>query len=166
VPAPAPGAVVVHPGAAFPARRWPPDRFAAVARWAAEQGHRVVVTGGPGEVGLADVVRREAGLPEDAVLAGRTDLATLAAQVASARLLVCGDTGVAHLASAFSTPSVLLFGPTPPWRWGPPDDGPHAVLWHGESAGDPWARTVDPALLQISVDEVVAAAVAVGRLSR
>ncbi len=83
--APVPGAVVVHPGAAFPARRWPAERFAEVVRWAAERGHPVVLTGGPDETGLADDVRRAAGLPADAVLAGRTDLAALAAQVASAR---------------------------------------------------------------------------------
>jgi ADP-heptose:LPS heptosyltransferase len=156
-----PGAVVVHPGAAFPSRRWPPDRFAAVARWAASRGHEVVVTGGPDEVGLAETVRREAGLPRHAVLAGRTDLTQLAAQVASASLLVSGDTGVAHLASAFRTPSVVLFGPVPPSQWGPPADGPHTVLWHGDGTGDPWADEVDPALLRTSVDEVVEAA---GRL--
>lgn len=157
-PAPAPGAVVVHPGAAFPARRWPADRFAAVARWAAAEGYDVVVTGGPDERGLAEAVAAGAGLPSAAVLAGRTDLEVLAAQVSAARLLVSGDTGVAHLASAFSTPSVVLFGPTPPSRWGPPADGPHTVLWHGDGTGDPWGDRVDPALLRTTVTEVVAAA--------
>jgi ADP-heptose:LPS heptosyltransferase len=151
----APGAVVVHPGAAHPARRWPPDRFADVARVLSESGHDVVVTGGPGEVALARRVARQAGLSPDAVLAGRTDLAALAAEVSSARLVVCGDTGVAHLASAFGTPSVLLFGPMPPSRWGPPLDGPHEVVWHGTGTGDPWADEVDPALLRIGVDEVL-----------
>lgn len=157
-PAPVPGAVVVHPGAAFPARRWPTERFAEVARWAAAQHLPVVVTGGPDEAGLADAVRRAADLPTDAVLAGRTDLAALAAQVAEARLVVCGDTGVAHLASAFATPSVVLFGPMPPDRWGPPPTGPHAVLWHGSGVGDPWGSEVDPALRRIEVPEVLDAA--------
>jgi ADP-heptose:LPS heptosyltransferase len=155
VPAPAPGAVVVHPGAAYPSRRWPVERFAAVARWAAGRGHRVVVTGGPGEVALAGEVAHRAGLPAEDVLAGRTGLVALATQVASARLLVCGDTGVAHLASAYRTPSVLLFGPTAPRRWGPPADGPHAVLWHGTGEGDPWGSQVDPALARIDVGEVL-----------
>jgi ADP-heptose:LPS heptosyltransferase len=123
-----------------------------------EQGHEVVLTGGPGEVDLAEEVRRGAGLPTGAVLAGRTDLARLAAQVAAARLVVCGDTGVAHLASAFGTPSVLLFGPTPPSRWGPPAAGPHTVLWHGDGQGDPWGTAVDPALARIEVGEVLEAA--------
>lgn len=157
-PAPVQGAVVVHPGAAFPSRRWPPERFAAVARWAVDHGHDVVVTGGPGEVDLAETVRRAAALPPEAVLAGRTDLFGLAAQVASARLLVCGDTGAGHLATAYATPSVLLFGPTPPSRWGPVTGGPHEVVWRGDGTGDPWGEAVDPALLRVSVDDVLGAA--------
>ncbi|WP_445256458.1 glycosyltransferase family 9 protein [Nocardioides aurantiacus] len=155
-PSPAPGAAVVHPGAAYGSRRWPPDRFAAVARSLHDAGHRVVVTGGASEVALADGVRRGAGLPEEALLAGRTDLADLAALVAGARVVVCGDTGTAHLASAYRTPSVVLFGPTPPRRWGPPPDGPHRVLWHGSGPGDPHGEAPDPALLEISVAEVTA----------
>jgi ADP-heptose:LPS heptosyltransferase len=158
VRASAPNAVVVHPGAAYRSRRWPPERFAAVARWAVGAGYRVVVTGGPNEVGLAEEVRRAAGLPGQAVLAGRTDLPALAAQVAAARLVVCGDTGVAHLATAFSTPSLLLFGPTAPSRWGPPNDPRHVVIWHGDGTGDPWGEQVDPALMSVEVAEVVSAA--------
>jgi serine phosphatase RsbU (regulator of sigma subunit)/ADP-heptose:LPS heptosyltransferase/anti-sigma regulatory factor (Ser/Thr protein kinase)/anti-anti-sigma regulatory factor len=151
------GAIVVHPGAAFPARRWPPDRFAAVAGQLRDLGP-VVVTGGPGETGLARQVAAAAGLPDAAVLAGRTDVHQLAALVSRARLVVCGDTGTGHLATAYRTPSVLLFGPTPPHRWGPPAHGPHTVIWKGDGVGDPWARRPDPALLRIGTAEVVEAA--------
>ena len=154
-PPPVPGAVVVHPGAAYPSRRWPTDRFAAVARRLRDTGYDVVVTGGPAEVPLAEDVARAAGLAPGCVLAGRTDLGRLAAQVAGAALVVCGDTGVAHLATAFGTPSVLLFGPVPPSRWGPPPRGPHAVIWHGRGVGDPWGTDVDPALLRVRTEEVV-----------
>ncbi|HET6628103.1 MAG TPA: glycosyltransferase family 9 protein [Nocardioidaceae bacterium] len=155
------GAVVVHPGAAYPSRRWPADRYAEVARWAAGEGWPVAVTGSPAEAGLAEEVRRAAGLPREAVLAGRTDLEELAAVVASARLVVCGDTGIAHVASAFRAPSVVLFGPTPPRLWGPPAAGPHVVLWHGSSGGDPWGAAPDSALLEIGVEEVLAEAASV-----
>lgn len=67
---PAPGAVVVHPGAARPARRWPAERFAAVAAALRDAGERVVVTGGPGETGLARRVAAAAGLGADADLSG------------------------------------------------------------------------------------------------
>lgn len=157
VPAPVEGAAVVHPGAASGSRRWPAERFAAVAAALAEAGERVVLTGSADEASLAARVAELAGLPPTAVLAGRTDLGRLAALVARARLVVAGDTGVAHLASAYATSSVLLFGPTPPSRWGPPP-GPHTVLWRGTGVGDPHAADPDPALLEITVDEVVAAA--------
>ena len=151
---PVAGAAVVHPGAAYPSRRWPPDRFAEVARWLAEQGLEVVLTGSAAEADLVEDVRRRAGLPASAVLAGRTDLAELAALVAAARLVVCGDTGTAHLASAYARPSVLLFGPTPPQRWGPPP-GPHTVIWHGSGVGDPHGEHLDPALASVAVEEVL-----------
>ena len=152
------GAVVLHPGAAYPSRRWPADRFAEVARGAAATGRPVVGTGGATEAALAQQVADLAALPDGSVLAGRTGLATLAALVAAADLVVCGDTGVAHLASAYRTPSVVLFGPVAPSRWGPPADGPHTVLWKGEGSGDPWGDDVDPALLALAAGEVIAAA--------
>jgi ADP-heptose:LPS heptosyltransferase len=157
-PNPAPGAVVVHPGAAFPARRWPADRYARVAGRLAAEGHRVVVTGSGAERGLAAEVAAGAGLDRDAVLAGRTGLAGLAALVAGARLVICGDTGVGHLATAFGTPSVLLFGPTPPRLWGPPRDAPqHVVLWVGD-VGDPHGDRPFRGLLLLHADRVLAAA--------
>ncbi|MEU1734471.1 glycosyltransferase family 9 protein [Streptosporangium sp. NPDC020145] len=152
-----PGHVIVHPGAAFPARRWPPDRFAQVAAALAGDGHRVLITGDAAERDLAHTVAALAGLPREAVLAGRTGLERLAALVGTARLVVCGDTGVAHLATALSTPSVVLFGPTPPARWGPPPGrGHHVVLWRGRT-GDPFATRPDPGLLTISPADVLAA---------
>jgi ADP-heptose:LPS heptosyltransferase len=147
-------AVVVHPGAAFGAKRWPVERFAAVA--AALEGRvPVVVTGSAAERDAARGVAELAGLPADRVLAGRTSVRELCAVVAGAELVVCGDTGVAHLASAFGTPSVVLFGPVGAARWGPPP-GPHVALEHpGVRRGEAFADDPDPALLAIGVDEVL-----------
>jgi ADP-heptose:LPS heptosyltransferase len=156
-----PGATIVHPGAKSPTRRWPPDRFAAVARRLAAAGHEVVVTGSAGERALAETVAAAAGLPRSRVLAGRTDTAALAALVAGARLLVSGDTGIAHLATAYRTPSVVLFGPVPPRLWGPPPDRPyHRAIWHGTRVdrGDDPGPDPHPALLRVTVAEVLAAA--------
>lgn len=151
------GATLVHPGAASAARRWPPDRWAAVARSEVEEGRPVIVTGGPGEEDLADAVARGAGLEASAVYAGRTGLVELAALVAVAGRVVCGDTGMAHLATALRMPSVVLFGPTPPDEWGPPRDRPwHRVLWTGRT-GDPHADHPDAGLLEIRVSDVLAA---------
>jgi ADP-heptose:LPS heptosyltransferase len=152
------GAVVVHPGAAQVSRRWPGARWGQVVAGLVADGLDVRVTGGPAERRLAEDVARSAGLGPDAVLAGRTDLLGLSALVASARLLVSPDTGVAHLATAFGTPSVVLFGPTPPALWGPPADRPqHRALWAGRT-GDNFAPAPDAGLLELTVDQVLGAA--------
>jgi ADP-heptose:LPS heptosyltransferase len=157
VPPGAEGATLVHPGAASPSRRWPPERFAEVARAEAAAGRRVVVTGGPAEADLARDVAWRAGLPEGAVHAGQGGVLDLGRLVGAAERVVCGDTGVAHLATALRTPSVLLFGPVSPALWGPPPDRPwHRALWAGTS-GDPHGRLPDPGLLAIGVDQVLEA---------
>jgi hypothetical protein len=157
----APGLTVVHPGAKAAQRRWPPERFGRVAAALAAAGHRVVITGSARERRLAARVADVAGLPGTAVLAGRTDLAELAALVAGARLMISGDTGIGHLATAYATPSVLLFGPVAPSLWGPPADRPwHRALWHGDAVGQTGVaeRAPHPALLRITEAEVLAAA--------
>ncbi len=154
------GLTLVHPGAAAPSRRWPTGRFAAVARKLARLGHQVVVTGSAAERPLALEVARRAGLLPQSVLAGRTSLATLAALTASARLVISGDTGLAHLATAYARPSVVLFGPVPPSEWGPPAEPRHQALWAGGDGyrGDPHGRRTDPALAAIGVSDVLRAA--------
>jgi len=144
---------VIHPGAKAAARRWPADRFAAVARALVAAGHRVLITGGPGEERLAREVADAGGAT---ALTGLR-LSQLLALIERAGLVICGDTGIAHVASAYRCPSVLLFGPVSPAHWGPPDDPRHRVLWHGDDSGDPQAGEPDPALLAITVDEVLAA---------
>jgi ADP-heptose:LPS heptosyltransferase len=153
-----PGAVIVHPGAAALGRRWPPQRFAAVIRRLVSRGERVVITGERGEAELAAQVAALAGGEGQAAivdLAGRTRIDELCALVADARALISNDTGVAHLATAYRTPSVVLFGPTSPARWGPLE-GPHATLWTG-GAGDPHAAELHPGLAAITVEQVMQA---------
>lgn len=151
------GATVIHPGAASPARRWPAERWAEVARAERAAGRAVVVTGGAREVALAQAVAARAGLGDEAVLAGRTDVVDLAALVAQAGRVACGDTGVAHLATALGTPSVVLFGPTSPAQWGPPPGlARHRALWAGRT-GDPHGDEVDRGLLALTPAEVLGA---------
>jgi ADP-heptose:LPS heptosyltransferase len=146
-PFPAPGATVIHPGAGAVARCWPVERWAQVARACP----RVVVSAGPGEEELARAVARASGAE---VFAG--DLRDLARLVAGAARVVSSDTGVAHLATALRTPSVVLFGPTDPAEWGPPRERPrHRVLWAGRR-GDPNAAQPHPGLLAIEPDHVLA----------
>jgi ADP-heptose:LPS heptosyltransferase len=150
--------VVLHPGAASGSRRWPVDRWVHVARVVSRRAD-VRLTGSDDEREVGEAVARGAGLSAASVTAGSLDLPSLVDLVAHAALLVCGDTGVAHVATATGTPSVLLFGPVSPELWGPAiDTDRHACLWHGDGTGDPHADAPDPALLRITPTEVLAAA--------
>jgi ADP-heptose:LPS heptosyltransferase len=148
------GVVVIHPGAAYPARRWPAERFAAVAAALRDAGHEIVITGDRNEVELARSVASGAGLPQSCVLAGSLGLLELVALISDCHLLICGDTGVGHIATATGAPSVLLFGPTPPNRWGPRGRGPHIAIWAGDK-GDPHADQPHSGLLLITVPRVL-----------
>ena len=155
------GHVVVHPGAASGSRRWPPERWAAVGRSLAATGYPVVVTGSAGEAALGASVC--GAVPGAVDRCGRDDLPGLARVVGTAALVLSGDTGVAHLATALGTPSVTLFGPISPTLWGPRVDRHlHRALWAGTPRrprpGNPHADVLDPLLERVTVPEVLDAA--------
>jgi len=112
--------VVVHAGSQLPSRRWPAERFGAVADWLAKRGFEVVLTGTAGEPVVSSAARN---------LIGKTSLGALAALVARARLVVCNDTSVSHIAAAMRTPSVVIACGSDPRRWAPLDHRLHRVLW-------------------------------------
>ncbi|WP_369255569.1 glycosyltransferase family 9 protein [Geodermatophilus amargosae] len=111
-----PGYVVLHPGASVPARAWPAERCAEAVEALADAGHRVLVTGGPGERALTAAVAGTRGVD----LGGTTTLPGMAALLDGAAAVVVGNTGPAHLAAAVGTPVVSLFSPVvPAARWAP-----------------------------------------------
>lgn len=159
-----PAPVVLHPGAASASRHWPARRWREVAAALAVAGHPVVVTGSGAEAPLGRAVAEGLDGVEDRT--GHHTLTGLSTVVRDAALVLSADTGVAHLATAWCVPSVVLFGPVPPARWGPAVDADlHEVLWHGDPDtgpwGDPHGDQIDPLLERITVDEVLRAA---GRL--
>jgi ADP-heptose:LPS heptosyltransferase len=117
----------VHPGASVPERRWPPERFAAAADALADRGLGVVLTGTASERDLTAAVARAMRAPA-VDLAGKTALGATAALIAAARVLVCNDTGVSHVAAAVRTPSVVVSTGDNPARWAPIDAQRHRVL--------------------------------------
>jgi ADP-heptose:LPS heptosyltransferase len=126
---PAPGSYAcVHPGARLPSRRWPPQRFAEVADGLAAQGLQVVLTGSESERPIVDAVRQAMKAPA-LDLCGRTGLGALAALVAQARLVVCNDTGISHVAAGVGTPSVVISSGADARRWAPLDAGRHRLLF-------------------------------------
>jgi heptosyltransferase-1 len=109
---------ILNPGAAWPNKRWPPARFAALARALRERrGIASVVLWGPGEEPLAQEI--VAAAPGAAVLAPKTTIADLVALARGSALIVSGDTGPMHVAAALGVPVVGIFGPTRPSRNGP-----------------------------------------------
>jgi ADP-heptose:LPS heptosyltransferase len=114
------GYACLHPGASSAARCLPPEQFAAVADLLAAAGLQVVLTGTARESGLAAAVLGQArSTPLD--LTGRTSLGALAVLLQRARLLICNDTGVSHLAAALKVPSIVAFRASDPERWAPLD---------------------------------------------
>ncbi|HEX6964629.1 MAG TPA: glycosyltransferase family 9 protein [Gemmatimonadaceae bacterium] len=124
--------VCIHPGARDPAKRWSPARFAAVADALADAGLQVVLTGTTAEApitrAVADAMRAT---PLDA--AGPMSLGALAALMRDARLVICNDTGVSHLACAVGVPSVVIFLRADPERWAPLDVTRHRIVYDPRS---------------------------------
>ena len=155
------GYACLHPGARLASRRWPPEHFAAVGATLARAGLRVVVTGTGEEAAVAARVAR--GVPGAIDLAGRTPLGVLAALLRDARLAVCNDTGVSHVAAAVQTPSVVVSCGADPARFAPLDDVRHEVIWHAVPCrpcahdrcpiGHPCARELAPSRV---TDRVIA----------
>jgi ADP-heptose:LPS heptosyltransferase len=147
-------AILLHVGAASEARRWPVHRWVELTKRLLSLGLRVAFTGTAHEFRRARMVARYSGAGVESVVAGKLDLAQAASLVKSARAVVCGDTGMAHLATSVGTPSVVLFGPESPARWGPPPRRKqHRAIWHGR-LGDPHGQCIDPGLADIEIDEV------------
>jgi lipopolysaccharide heptosyltransferase I len=114
---------LINAGAAWPNKRWLPERFGELASFVREAcGLTPVVLWGPGEEGLADAVI--AASSNAAIAAPATGVADLVALARASALVISGDTGPLHIATAVGTPTVSLFGPTDPERNGPyaPED--------------------------------------------
>jgi ADP-heptose:LPS heptosyltransferase len=118
----------IHPGARLPSRRWPPHRFAEIADRLAVAGLQVIVTGTMQEADVTRAVLSAMRMPA-IDLTGKTELGALAALLADARLLICNDTGVSHIAAAVRAPSIVICSGADPLRWAPLDTGLHRVLY-------------------------------------
>jgi heptosyltransferase-1 len=109
---------LLNPGAAWPNKRWPPTRLAALSQLLRERyGLSSVILWGPGEQPLADAVVAHSG--GAAILSPSTTIADIVALARHAVVMVSGDTGPTHIAAAVGTPLVGIYGPTRPERNGP-----------------------------------------------
>ena len=123
---------VLHPFPKYAYKMWRTENWAVLARRLSGQGLKVVLTGGPD----ADEKAYCAGIASQAEvlnLAGQLSLAETAEIIARGRLFVGPDTAVSHIAAATGVPTIALFGPSNPVKWGPWPKG-----WQGPAS--PWQR--------------------------
>ena len=153
--------VGLSPGAAYgPAKRWPPERFAALGTLLQEEfGARLVLLGGPEDSGAADQVKEELASPA-LDLVGQTGLRQALAVLSQMQLLITNDSGLMHAAAALAVPVVAIFGSTDPGATGP-FTSRATVLHHPRPCSPCFKRTCDTdyeCLTDISVAEAAAAA--------
>ncbi len=128
---------VLHAYPKFRYKMWREEHWIAVARWFLDNGMRVALTGSPDPVERAYVDALAQQLPDTVVnAAGKLTLGGTAALIARAQFYVGPDTAITHLAAATGVPTVALFGPTDPVKWGP---------WPKSHAAsdNPWRRIGD-----------------------
>ena len=146
---------LLNPGAGWGAKRWPAERYGQVAKALVAEGVKSLINFGPGQERLMPEVESASDGAATGVACSLTELIALTRR---ARVFIGGDTGPMHLAAALGIPVVAIFGPTNPARNGP--FSTRSIVLRSPSSPTSHARRAqtDPGLLEISHDEVVAAA--------
>ncbi|TQK05624.1 glycosyltransferase family 9 protein [Herbaspirillum sp. SJZ107] len=121
--------ICIHPGARQRDKCWPPRHFAELGdRLASEFDVKVVLTGSAQEADLtAAVAQHMQQTPVDA--AAPISIGAMAALMRDARLLLCNDTGVSHIAAGLKLKSVVIFSKADIARWAPLDRHTHRCIW-------------------------------------
>jgi heptosyltransferase I len=147
--------VILNPGAGWGAKMWPAERYGIVAKELAKDGLDCLVNYGPGEEEIALAVEAASAGAARKISCSISELITLTRR---ACLFIGGDTGPMHMAAAFQIPVVAIFGPTNPVRNGP--FGTRSMVLRSASSltDHTRRREPEPGLLEITVDEVAAAA--------
>ena len=148
-------AVLINPGAGWGAKRWPPERYGAVAQGMVDRGYEVLVNTGPGEEPLAQVIVQGTKGAARLLMPSLSHLIALTRRVA---LCIAGDSGPLHLACALGRPVVGIYGPTDPARNGP--FGTRSRVLRSPASRRDHSRKPDPeaGLLTIHPEEVLRAA--------
>ena len=147
--------ILLNPGAGWGAKQWPAERFGYVAKALGKDGIGSLVNFGPGEEELACNAESASG---GAAISISCSLAELIGLTKRARLFIGGDTGPMHLAAALNIPVVAVFGPTDPARNGPFGTRCRVLRAASSPTSLSHRSTPDPGMLEITVEQVVAAA--------
>jgi heptosyltransferase-1 len=146
---------LLNPGAGWGAKQWPAERYGEVAASLAEIGLKSLINFGPGEESLMRAVESTSKGTAQGIVCSLTELIAITRR---ARLFIGGDTGPMHLAAALGIPVIAIFGPTNPARNGP--FGTRSIVLRSPASPTTHSRRSqpDPGMLEISPDQVVAAA--------
>lgn len=165
--------VLLHPGTAFFTKRWAPENFAKIADRLAERGLSAVAVGSKDESGVLEQLRNTANMPVTTL--HDLSLPEVTALASKASIFVGNDSGIAHIAAAVDTPSVVIFGSSnrDHWRpWTPNNDVPNEIVYEEfhcqpcagyecKEFGDaPCIRGVAPEKVFAAIDRVLARATA------
>ena len=154
--------VALNPGASHPVNRWNTDNFAALARrLVLELQAEVILIGGGVEIDLSRMIAEQCGV-KMLDLTGKTDVLGLGGVLQECSVLVSGDTGPMHMATAVGTPVVALFGAADPARTGPVGPGHRVIQAQGVACVPCRSRTCNNrnylgCMEAITVDEVLQA---------
>ncbi|NJM53706.1 MAG: glycosyltransferase family 9 protein [Blastocatellia bacterium] len=117
---------LIHPIAAFATKQWATENFAEIAEFLVQKGLQVVAVGTKKERQTLDKLHQFSQIPiqtyDNLTLPQITNLAS------RAKIFVGNDSGIAHIAAAVKTPSVVIFGSSNRAHWSPWTDAPHSLF--------------------------------------
>ena len=111
--------VGIFPGASIVERRWPKERFRAIAKWLSKKNIKIAIIGGEQEEYIADYICRD--ISNCLNYCAKLTLLETASLISQLKLLLTGDSGIMHLSISVGTPVVALFGPGIQEKWAPRD---------------------------------------------
>lgn len=118
---------LLHPSTAFYTKQWPTENFARTAEFLAEKGLHAVAVGSKGENKGLDNLKRLSNIP--VTIFDDLTLPEITALASKARIFVGNDSGIAHIAAAVNTPSVVVFGSSNRDHWRPWTDAPNEIVF-------------------------------------
>ncbi len=120
--------VIIHPGCGIHGyyRQWDEEKYALVAEYLSSKGYKVVLTGSKDDIKIANRIQKLVSF-ETLNLVGKTTVEELICLVSFSKFVICGNTGILHIAAALNIPTIAIHGPTDANKWGPWGNG-HIVI--------------------------------------
>jgi ADP-heptose:LPS heptosyltransferase len=141
---------LLHPAAAFDSKQWATEKFTRVAEFLYKRGFNLVAVAAPNEREVLENLKRTARVP--IMTFDDLSLPEITALASSAELFVGNDSGIAHIAAAVETPTVVIFGSSNIYHWHPWTNAPNEIVYY---AGNNFDK--QKFIEQITVENVIEA---------